>query len=45
MYSLNDQINITGSKLDTDTTETKSIDNGLTEGSIKEIMIEDGGQN
>lgn len=45
LYSLNDQINITGSKLDTDTTETKSIVNGLTEGSIKEIMIEDGGQN
>ena len=45
LYSLNDQINITGSKLDTDTTETKSIVNGLTEGSITEIMIEDGGQN
>ena len=45
LYSLNDQINITGAKLDTDTTETKSVVNGLTEGSIKEIMIQDGGQN
>lgn len=45
MYKLNDQINITGSKLDTDTTETKAVVNGLTEGSIKEIMIEDAGQN
>ncbi len=45
LYSLNDQINITGSKLDTDTTETKSVINGLTEGSIEEIMIETGGQN
>lgn len=45
MYSLNDQINITGSKLDTDTKETKAVVNGLTEGAIKEIMIETPGIN
>ncbi len=45
LYSLNHLINITGSKLDTDTTETKSKVNGLTEGSIKEIMIETPGLN
>ena len=45
MYSLNDVINITGSKLDTDTKETLAVVNGLTEGSIKEIMIETPGIN
>ena len=45
MYSLNDVINITGSKLDTDTKETLAVVNGLTEGSIKEIMIETPGTN
>ena len=45
LYSLNHLINITGSKLDTDTVETKSKVNGLTEGSIKEIMIETPGIN
>ena len=45
MYSLNDQINITGSKLDTDTKETKAVVNGLTEGSIQKIMIETPGIN
>ena len=45
LYSLNHLINFTGSKLDTDTAETKSKVNGLTEGSIKEIMIETPGLN
>jgi hypothetical protein len=43
LYSLNDQINIKGSKLDTDVTETLSRVNGLVEGSIKEILIETAG--
>ena len=43
LYSLNDKINITGSKLDTDVSETLSSVNGLVEGSITEILIEDGG--
>ena len=45
LYTLNDQINIKGSKLDTDAVETQSVVNGLTEGSIQKIYIEDGGQN
>ena len=43
LYSLNDKINIKGSKLDTDVSETLSSVNGLVEGSIKEILIENAG--
>ncbi len=45
LYKINHKINITGSKLDTDTTETLAKVDGLTEGSIKEIMIESAGIN
>jgi len=45
MYTLNDKINITGSKLDTDTIETLSTISGLVEGSLTEIMIEVAGTN
>ena len=45
LYTLNDQINITGSKQDTDTTETKAVINGLVEGPLTEILIEDAGIN
>jgi len=43
LYTLNDQINITGSKDDADTTETLAVVNGLVEGGITEIMIESRG--
>ena len=45
LYTLNDQINITGSKFDTDVTETKAVVNGLVEGPLTEILIEDAGIN
>jgi hypothetical protein len=45
LYTLNDQINITGSKQDTDTIETKAVVNGLVEGPLTEILIEDAGIN
>jgi len=45
LYTLNDQINITGGKQDTDTTETKAVVNGLVEGPLTEILIEDAGIN
>ena len=45
LYNLTDQINIVGSKDDTDTTETKAVVNGLVEGGITEIMIESRGVN
>jgi hypothetical protein len=43
LYNLNDQINIVGSKDDTDTTESLAVVNGLIEGGITEIMIESRG--
>ena len=45
LYTLNDQINITGSKFDTDVLETKAVVNGLVEGPLTEILIEDAGIN
>lgn len=45
LYTLNDQINITGSKFDTDVSETKAVINGLVEGPLTEILIEDAGIN
>jgi hypothetical protein len=45
LYTLNDQINITGGKQDTDTIETKAVVNGLVEGPLTEILIEDAGIN
>ena len=43
LYSLNDTVNFTGSKLDGSTTIAKSVVNGLLEGGVDHIYIEDGG--
>ena len=43
LYTLNDKINIVGGKADTDTTECLSVVNGLHEGGITEILIENSG--
>jgi len=43
LYSLNDTINISGSKLDSGATIAKTVVNGLLEGGVDHIYIEDGG--
>jgi len=45
LYTLNDKINIVGGKGDTDTTECLAVVNGLVEGGITEILIEESGDN
>ena len=43
MYSLNDAIEFTGAKSNTNATISKAVVNGLLEGQVDEIFIEDGG--
>lgn len=43
LYSLNDSIDFSGSKQNTNATISKSVVNGLLEGQVDEIFIEDGG--
>jgi len=45
MYELQDVVNFTGGKLDTDTINATSNITGVSRGGVEKIFIEDGGQN